>query len=254
MKDLILERLKQVEIDYGIEILYACESGSRAWGFESTDSDWDVRFIYKHPLDYYITPYNKKDVIELPIKDNLDINGWDLKKALVLLNNSNPPLIEWLHSPIVYYQNNDATAKIKDLATHAYSRASAMYHYYHMARGNYNQYIKARTHIYLKKYLYVLRPILNVHWLDQGLGLPPMKFDVVLNQILPSGKVRDAIDGLLAKKKSGVELGFDAFIPEISDYLEEQVNNFRDQKFTDEFKRSNLMNMTESVFRSILKG
>lgn len=98
----ILARLKQIEKDEDVDIFYACESGSRAWGFPSADSDYDVRFIYSRPTDWYLSIDEKRDVIELPIVDEIDISGWDVKKALKLLRKSNPPLLEWLQSPIVY--------------------------------------------------------------------------------------------------------------------------------------------------------
>jgi predicted nucleotidyltransferase len=99
---LILEQLEQIEQEEQVTILYACESGSRAWGFPSQDSDYDVRFIYLHKPEWYLSIYDKRDVIERPINNMLDINGWDLRKALNLFRKSNPPLLEWLQSPIQY--------------------------------------------------------------------------------------------------------------------------------------------------------
>jgi len=100
----ILERLAAIEHTELVHILYACESGSRAWGFASPDSDYDVRFIYVRPRDWYLSIdlERRRDVIERPIEGVLDINGWDLRKALQLMRKSNPPLFEWLHSPLVY--------------------------------------------------------------------------------------------------------------------------------------------------------
>ena len=99
--------LKEIEARHGVAILYACESGSRGWGFASQDSDYDVRFIYQNPRNWYLSIDEKRDVIELPINDELDINGWDLRKALRLLRKSNPALFEWLSSPIVYRQDEE---------------------------------------------------------------------------------------------------------------------------------------------------
>jgi predicted nucleotidyltransferase len=99
----ILEELKRIEKEEGVRILYACESGSRAWGFPSKDSDYDVRFIYIRPVDWYVSIYDKRDVIERPISDMLDINGWDLRKALNLFRKSNPPLLEWLKSTMPFF-------------------------------------------------------------------------------------------------------------------------------------------------------
>jgi len=103
MRDTILSRLDQIETQHGVKILYACESGSRAWGFPSTDSDYDVRFLYVHPAEWYLSVDEKRDVIERPLTpENFDIGGWDLRKALRLFRKSNPPLLEWLGSPNIY--------------------------------------------------------------------------------------------------------------------------------------------------------
>ena len=104
MRDLIIQKLKEIEQTENIRILHAVESGSRAWGFPSPDSDYDVRFIYVRPPEFYLKLEKTRDVIELPINDMLDINGWDLNKALRLLHSSNPTLFEWMSSPVVYHQ------------------------------------------------------------------------------------------------------------------------------------------------------
>ena len=100
----ILQRLKQTEQDKNVRIVMAIESGSRAWGFESPDSDYDVRFIYVHEKDWYLSidSSEERDVIEYPITDDIDLNGWDIRKALKLFSKSNPSFIEWIHSPITY--------------------------------------------------------------------------------------------------------------------------------------------------------
>jgi len=103
MTKIIQKKLLQIEKEHSVKILYAVESGSRAWGFESTDSDYDVRFIYANPKNWYLNILPKRDVIEYPINDEFDYSGWDLRKALFLLNKSNPVLFEWLKSPIVYH-------------------------------------------------------------------------------------------------------------------------------------------------------
>jgi len=105
MKQKITSRLQEIEEKEKVRILYACESGSRAWGFPSSDSDYDVRFLYLHPVEWYLSIKKRRDVIESPISEQLDINGWDLQKALLLLRKSNPPLLEWLGSPIIYLEN-----------------------------------------------------------------------------------------------------------------------------------------------------
>jgi uncharacterized protein len=116
MANEIIKRLHEIEQTQEVRIQYACESSSRAWGFPSADSDYDVRFIYLHRTDWYLSVEAKRDVIEYRLEQNLDINGWDLKKALRLFRQSNPPLLEWLGSPIVYLEKTSTSAKLRELA------------------------------------------------------------------------------------------------------------------------------------------
>ncbi len=131
MKETIVEKLKEIEKTENVRILHAVESGSRAWGFPSPDSDYDVRFLYVRPLEYYMKLEKTRDVIELPINDMLDINGWDLKKALQLLYAGNPTLFEWFSSPIVYWQT-DFMDKLQPLMQKYFSSQRGLYHYINM--------------------------------------------------------------------------------------------------------------------------
>ena len=178
MKDTIQKELAQIEQTQNVRILLAVESGSRAWGFASPDSDYDVRFIYVRPKDAYLRLQKHRDVIELPINDALDINGWDLTKTLRLLHKSNPTLFEWGASPIVYLET-DFAARFKSVMGRYFSSKRGLYHYIHMAAGNYREYIKGDM-IKAKKYFYVLRPVLACRWiLDKG-SPPPMLFSELM--------------------------------------------------------------------------
>jgi uncharacterized protein len=140
----INRRLHVVEKTYDVKVLFACESGSRAWGFASEDSDYDVRFIYIQPRDWYLTVdlEDKRDVIETPIEGVWDINGWELRKALRLFSKSNPPLLEWLQSPIIYQEPYTVAAQMRQLLAIHYSPSACLYHYLHMARKNYRTYLQ----------------------------------------------------------------------------------------------------------------
>jgi len=115
----IERRLNAIESDYGVKVLLACESGSRAWGFASDDSDYDVRFIYIQPTSWYLTVdlEDRRDVIETPIEGVWDINGWELRKALKLFSKSNPPLLEWLQSTINDAGNRAFSRSLQATAT-----------------------------------------------------------------------------------------------------------------------------------------
>ncbi len=118
---LIQDELARIEGEEGVRIVYACESGSRAWGFPSRDSDYDARFLYIRPVEWYLSITEKRDVIERPISNMLDITGWDLRKALRLFRKSNPPLLEWLQSPTVYKETGSAAEALRSLSPLAFS-------------------------------------------------------------------------------------------------------------------------------------
>jgi len=223
----ILTPLREIEEEENITILYACESGSRAWGFASEDSDYDVRFLYLRPRDWYLSidVEEKRDVIERPIINMLDINGWDLRKALKLLRKSNPPLLEWLNSPIIYRQKLTITDKIRELIPECYSPMACLHHYLHMAQGNYREYLKGEI-VWVKKYFYVLRPLLAINWIEKELDVVPMEFGVLVERCVKSPELKGAIENLLERKKRGQELDREPRIKIISDFVESELERF----------------------------
>ena len=214
--------LSRIEAEHGIHILYACESGSRGWGFDSADSDWDVRFIYCHPRDWYLSVEEGRDVIELPIDGLLDVNGWDLRKSLRLMKKSNPVLLEWLSSPIVYREDTAAMAAYRSLAADFYQPAACLHHYLHMAKGNFREYLQGET-VWLKKYFYVLRPVLACLWIERGSGVVPMPFDGLVDGVVKDGELRSSIAKLTELKRSGAEMDSGARIPAIHFFLEREI-------------------------------
>jgi len=223
--DILLE-LDKIEQEEQVRILYACESGSRAWGFPSKDSDYDVRFIYIRPVEWYLSIFNKRDVIERPISNMLDINGWDLKKALNLFRKSNPPLLEWLQSPIPYYTKYSVAKQIRSISPLTFSPKSCMYHYLNMAKGNYRDYLQGEQ-VKIKKYFYVLRPILACGWIETYHTMPPIEFDRLVEALIPEGsRLRMTIEQLLKRKKAGEELDYEPKLHPINDYLEERIAHF----------------------------
>ena len=220
MREKIQEQLRRIEEAENIKILFAVESGSRAWGFASPDSDYDVRFIYIRRLEDYLRLGAISDVIELPIDDVLDINGWDLQKTLRLLHKSNPTLFEWFSSPIVY-QKTEFADKFRDLMIHYFSSKKTLYHYVSMAEGNYREYLKGDL-IRAKKYFYVLRPVLACQWiLDWGTP-PPMLFSELLKAELPVELI-DVVNQLLELKMNSPEVKLIKRISEINEYLDESI-------------------------------
>ena len=218
----IQERLKAVEQKHDVRILLAIESGSRAWGFASPDSDWDVRFLYVHREPWYFKVHAGRDVIETGIEQHplgeLDINGWELRKSLQLLHKSNPALMEWLQSPLVYRRDDLVMSQYEDLARVFFKPQACFQHYVSMANTNTREFLQ-KDQVRLKKYLYVLRPIFACLWIEQFGEMPPIEFHRLLDRLLPTGSLRAEIDALLVKKMAGGEAEVADQIPAISDFI-----------------------------------
>jgi hypothetical protein len=248
----ILDRLTAIEQNHAVRILYACESGSRAWGFASPDSDYDVRFIYVHPRDWYlgIDLEYRRDVIECPIEGVLDINGWDLRKALQLMRKSNPPLFEWLQSPLIYRVQPGFQAATQALTPAFYSFPACAWHYLHMARGNNREYLQGDS-VRLKKYLYVLRPLLAVQWLESGRGVVPMRFQTLVETLVAPSELRDAINQLLIRKQGGDELAWGPRIPVLNDWIAAELARLTNGPALEPAIKPNL-ELLNTVFRAWL--
>lgn len=252
IKELIRTRLREIERKEKVKILYAVESGSRGWGFESTDSDYDVRFIYVHPLDWYLSIGDKKDVIEYPISDNLDISGWDIKKALKLFKNSNPSTYEWLTSPIIYLERGNFAKRLRGLMPKFYSPVSCLHHYLSMAKGNYKAYL-TNPKVEVKKYFYVLRPILACMWIDKNKLMPPMEFEKVFRVQKLDAKLVNEIEVLLARKRTGEELAVENRIEIINSFLEGELKHFKEYIKAVKAEKPSSIEPLDQLFRETLQ-
>ena len=194
--------LRQLEAAQGIRILYACESGSRAWGFPSPDSDYDVRFIYCHPLDWYLTLDEGPDTLNFPVDDELDLAGWELRKALRLLRGSNASLFEWLQSPIIYHEALAFRARLAPLLPATFHLKAGLHHYLGQLRRGVEEDL-AGDEMRLKRLFYALRAALAARWIRERHGLPPMAF-APLRALLPAA-LESEVDALLAAKAGANE-------------------------------------------------
>lgn len=226
MEALIKEKLLEIEQRESCRILLAVESGSRAWGFASPDSDYDVRFIYVRDKDSYLKLNRSRDVIELPINDVLDINGWDVDKTLKLLHNSNPTVFEWFSSPIIY-KTTPFAEQFKPIMQHYFSSKSGLWHYLHMAECNYREYLKVDL-VKAKKYFYVLRPILACRWILETGTPPPMKFEELMESQLPA-YLKDTVRDLLDIKMNSPEVKMIPRIDILNEYLEMSIAEVKSQ-------------------------
>lgn len=223
-RDDIGQRLRTLEAAEGVRIVLAVESGSRAWGFASPDSDYDVRFIYVRPTAHYLSirVEDRRDVIEQPIVDEIDLNGWDLRKALRLLARTNPAVIEWLHSPITYVERGRFRARALALPPALYSSVRGLHHYRHMAAGNYRAYLRGER-VRLKKYLYLLRPLLAARWIEARGTPPPMAFEALLAATELPHDFREAVAELLARKRSASEMADGPPLPPLQRFIEAEL-------------------------------
>jgi len=200
MKTKIQEYLRQIESDKQIKILLACETGSRAWGFPSPDSDYDIRLIYIHNSDWYISIHEKKDSIEMMLENNdLDISGWELKKSLKLLYKSNPPLLERIQSPIIYAADNEFLKDIVELAGICYSKIATIHHYLSMSKKMMEE-VQSKSDFKLKQFFYGLRTATLCKWIIEKNEIPPIEFAKAYNNLNLDEGIVKRIDELIALK------------------------------------------------------
>ena len=137
MAERIRSELSAIEREHGVKIVLAMESGSRAWGFPSQDSNYDVRFIYLRPVEDYLTVVPRRDVIERPVDAVLDVNGWDIRKAVALMLKSNAVLQEWLSSPVRYIEIEPVSCQLKEFLEAVADTLTFEYHYDHQAQRSF---------------------------------------------------------------------------------------------------------------------
>lgn len=225
IEELVQGKLKEIEEQENVRILHAIESGSRAWGFASPDSDYDVRFIYVRPMNYYLGLQAKKDFIDWDLDETLDINGWDLSKALQHFHRSNATLFEWSDSPVVYHTTPE-WARIRQVADSYFSCKSALYHYYGTANKNYHEHLTGEQVKY-KKYFYVLRPLLACRWIEAKKCPPPVLFQKLADEVLDE-EMKPAVAKLLAKKVQMAEKDTAPRITELDDYIVANLAKFKE--------------------------
>lgn len=221
---LIGRRLREIEERENVRILHAVESGSRAWGFASPDSDYDVRFIYVRRREDYLRLDKRDDFIDWELNETLDINGWDLDKALRLFHRSNATLFEWAGSPVVY-RTTGQWREIYRVASGYFSPKTAMYHYYGTACKNYREYLLG-DQVKYKKYFYVIRPLLACSWIETHGTPPPVLFSELFST-MPEGEMKGQIQRLLEVKRRMGEGELAPRIDGLNRYIEGQLAYFK---------------------------
>ena len=248
---LIMMKIKEIEEKENIKILHAVESGSRAWGLASPDSDYDVRFVYARDSEFYLSLSENKDFIDWELNDVLDINGWDIRKVLQHFHKSNATIFEWSNSPVVYYTTDKWQKLYNDTAVRYFSCKAALYHYYGTANKNYHEYLKFDMVKY-KKYFYVLRPLLACRWIEEKKCPPPVLFDELFNTVLEEN-MKEAVANLLAKKIKMSESEKGPKVKVINNYIEEKLNYYKKLAESMEDDRNPDWDMLDDAFREIIR-
>lgn len=243
-------RLGRIEAEENVSVLFAVESGSRAWGFPSPDSDYDVRFFYVRPLSHYMGLSTPRDVIERPIDGLWDVSGWDLRKALTLLVKGNATVAEWLCSPLIYREFGPMPFRLRDLIKRNASAGASARHYFGLTKNCYageisnrpteeqlagyaaqGVIVKGPTEVNLKKYFYAIRGACAIAWIARYDEVPPMTLPALLSHDILPDVVRDEINVLMQRKATMGEMGFGARIGVLDTFIEAQMAWVKERGF-----------------------
>lgn len=251
MQEKIKKYLFDLEQEKGIEILLACETGSRAWGFPSPDSDFDVRIIYKHQKDWYLSLLEEKDTIEFFLDNNeIDISGWDLRKSLRLLWKSNPPLLERIQSPIIYKVDSEFLININSIAQKTYSRIATIHHYLSMAKKAFDE-VTSLQEYKLKKFFYALRASVACLWILEKEEMPPIEFSKMLIGLDLQENLLTRINQLIEIKSAISETYLHTGEKELIDFMQSCINR-ADKEFKSLPSSKGQMNDLNEFFRKTL--
>ena len=255
MRQKILAELQKIESTNDVQILFAIESGSRAWGFPSPDSDYDARFIYARPRDWYLSITPGRDVIELPIDNELDINGWDIKKALGLLLKPNPVMLEWLSSPIRYIWHENVCNDLTDFSKKIAHSPSCLHHYLHLGMRQWDTYIEGKEQVNLKKYFYIVRPAMAIRWIRLNPSIiPPMNFQELLSGVDLKPDLIEALEELLLAKSRSKEIGEASRVEAIDKFIVSEFAWAKEAVKSISFGRHDLRDEADLLFRKIVNA
>ncbi|WP_409250895.1 DNA polymerase beta superfamily protein [Bacillus sp. SCS-153A] len=252
MDALILRELSSLEREHDIRILFAVQAGSRAWGFHSPKSDWDIRFIYKHPLDWYLSLNKNSDVIEKQVNDDLELSGWDLRKALNLLKKSNPTMLEWLHTEERMIVNQHFWRSVQPLIAELFSPISCYFHYLSMSKANWKKWQKDNVKS-PKLTLHLLRGMLCCLWIKEYESFPPVKFQHLYEKTVKDRRVCEDVANVVALKKEGADT-FDSTAPALYFFIEKEMENLLTANPTFPEKKKIPHEVINTVFRDLIKG
>jgi predicted nucleotidyltransferase len=217
-------RLTAIEEEQDVRLLLTVESGSRAWGFPSPDSDHDVRFLYVRRRDWYLSLNPGRDVIETPIEDDIDLNGWDIRKALGLLLKSNAVASEWIDSPIRYRPDHAVVDELATLADAVLDPRALAHHYASLGRNAADRWLAGNDAVPVKKYFYALRPVLAIRCLRERPGKrPPMNLQELVAAVDLRTSLAKQIDGLVEAKRQTNERANGTRLPDLDALIRDEL-------------------------------
>jgi len=249
----ITAKLRGIEADNNVRVLFAIESGSRAWGFPSPDSDYDARFVYARPVEDYLTLSPIRDVIELPIEGDYDINGWDIKKALNLLLKPNPVLLEWLSGPVRYIWNDEVCEKLKVFSEQIIHGPACVHHYLNLGETLWHRRIENADAVNLKHYFYALRPAMALRWLGKHPNIvPPMNFQELMAGVDLDAELTEELRKLLKAKAETKELGKGRPVTILDDFILSEFEKAKALTKTIRSEKKQLRPQADRLFREII--
>lgn len=254
MNKKIIQYLDKIENEKGVKILLACETGSRAWGFPSPDSDFDIRIVYAHKKDWYLSLSEKKDSIELMFENNeIDITGWDLRKSLRLLQKSNASLLERIQSPILYKHNSKFLIEMHELANSQYSRIATIHHYLSMAKRFFEE-LKEKEDYKLKKFFYALRSATACKWILEKEEMPPIEFRKMLDGLNIESSLIYRINELISLKATISENYLHKGEIELFNFIETCINLADEKRASLPSSKGNIEELNAFFLKMISKN
>jgi uncharacterized protein len=251
VKEKIMKEIKRLEEENEVKVLFAIEAGSRAWGVSSEKSDYDVRFVYIHRIEWYLSIDEKRDVLELPTDKVLDMNGWDLQKALRLYRKSNPQFLEWLSSDIVYNEAYKTLEKLRGVKERVFSPVTCFHHYFSMARRNFKS-LDTSKEVKVKKYLNVLRPLLACLWIERFERVPPNRLIFLAEDLVTKPLIIKDINHLIKDKQEGFEYSHRSF-ENLLRFFEYELERLKGTNDGFDKKGENTTSLLNEVFLETVK-
>lgn len=226
MKEKILTLLHDLEKKHNIRILMAVSYGSRSFGYASAESDWDVRFIYVHRPEWYFSITKTEDTVKLMLDDeDIDMEGYDLKKALALLAKTNPNESDWLHANDYLIVDEDFLQTMRAFEAQCYNVHHALHHFLSISRKHNQRYLEKEVTV--KRFVYYMRGLMSCRWVEKHGSHPPVVVDELIDATITDNEmVREKAHRLLELKRKGRSHDMAIVDAQLADYMFDLQNHY----------------------------